>query len=70
MTPTSAISLADLGRKARYRVVEDQRKPLPYLVQQRTILGWRTLYEHAFAPEAIEQCQRFASFPRVIHEEE
>jgi hypothetical protein len=70
MTPTKALSLSDIGRKARWRVVEDQRKPLPFLVQRHTLLGWRTEWEHAFAEEAVQQCQRLASFPRVIHEEE
>jgi hypothetical protein len=70
MTPAKALSLSDIGHKARWRVVEDQRQPLPYLVQKRTLLGWRTEWQHAFADEAISQCRRMASFPRIIHEEE
>lgn len=68
---TSPVSLdAFRLRRARWRVVEDHRTAFPYKVQKRGVLGWRTQYEHSYPREAIDQCIRLASMPRVIHEEE
>ncbi len=57
-------------RRPRWRVVEDHRTAFPYKVQKRGVFGWSTKYEHSDASDAIAQCIRLASTPRVIHEEE